>query len=81
MNSQLIKGAIVSKGFTQAEVARALGMHPSTFNQKINDQSGDRLTIKEARCLTELLGLDNPKAIFFDFAVADKQQSSISYAL
>lgn len=57
MNMNLLKGAILSKGMTQAEVAESIGVSLSRFNAKINHTSGAVFTLQEVRNLKALLDL------------------------
>jgi len=73
IKTQQIKGAIVSRGMTQNQVARILGIHYTTFSRKLNDASGDKMTVKEACMLLDLLDLDDPISVFFGDCVAYSQ--------
>lgn len=57
MNSDLLKGAIISKGMTQANVAESIGVSVSRFNAKINHTRGAVFTLKEVKALKALLDL------------------------
>lgn len=57
MNLDLLKGAILSKGMTQAEVAESIGVSLSRFNAKINHTRGAVFTLQEAKALKALLDL------------------------
>lgn len=50
-NAAMLKGLIVSRGETQAELAEILHMNPTTLNQKINNRakffSDEMVVIKE----------------------------------
>lgn len=57
MNLDLLKGAILSKGMTQAEVAKNIGVSLSRFNAKINHTRGAVFTLQEVKALKALLDL------------------------
>lgn len=57
MNLDLLKGAILSKGMTQAEVAKSIGVSLSRFNAKINQTRGAVFTLQEVKALKALLDL------------------------
>ena len=53
VNANLLRGKIVSSGFTQKDVAAALGMSENTLTAKINGTSS--FTLKEVFALCGLL--------------------------
>lgn len=57
MNADLLKGVILSKGMTQADVAKSIGLSLSRFNAKINNTRGAVFTLKEVKALKTLLNL------------------------
>lgn len=63
MRVQQLKGIIVSRGYTQKDVAGHLGITPKTFTEKLkrgvfgSDEIDKMIT---------LLKIDNPMSIFFD---------------
>lgn len=59
VNSQKIKGRMREKGLTQADVAKVLGIDPSTLNKRLNNLSGEHLTVLNVNKLIDLL--DIPK--------------------
>lgn len=64
INSNLLKGAIVAKGYTQADVAQKIGISKAALNNKINNTS--EFTIGEVEAICSLLEIsDNFSAIFF----------------
>ena len=48
VNTREIKAQIRRVGTTQEELAKKLGINPSTLNRKINNEEGQQLTVKEA---------------------------------
>lgn len=60
-----LKGRMREKGYTQAEMARVLGMDQSTLNRKINDCTGKALSIQEAVMIKEVLEIEKPEEYFF----------------
>lgn len=57
-----LKGVIVSKGKTQEEIAKKLGIAPKTFSLKIKSGKFDLI---EANKMIEILEISNPSEIFF----------------
>ncbi|WP_127588913.1 helix-turn-helix domain-containing protein [Paenibacillus koleovorans] len=70
VNVNKLKGKIVERGFSVADVAVRIKMHKSTLHRKLND--GDSFSIKEANLISKVLGLSSAEAmeIFFDHNVA-----------
>lgn len=58
-----LKGLILSKGLTQADMANLLAIDPSTFNLKVNGKRD--FTITEIEKIKEILCLKYEE-IFFD---------------
>lgn len=56
VNTREIKAQMQRKGMTQVTLAQKLGINPSTLNRKINNESGENLTVKEAAEMAETLG-------------------------
>lgn len=63
MNALMLKGRIVAKGFTQAEIAKKLGVSKTTFNNKLNGKS--EFTASEIKKLVLILDIDDIIAYFF----------------
>ena len=57
-----LKGEIKSHGMTQADVAKAIGIHPVTFSKKLNKGV---LNSNEMEALIIVLSIENPSKIFF----------------
>jgi DNA-binding XRE family transcriptional regulator len=73
MNSQLLKGTRVIKGYTQTTLSKAMGITPKTYNRKelgITDFSHEEV-IK----MTQILGLtlDEVNNIFFDNKLTNRK--------
>ena len=64
-NSKKLKGAIISSGLTQAEVADKMGISATAFSYKVTNKS--RFTAEEIVFLRKLLNLsrDEVDDIFF----------------
>ena len=58
INTLKLKAKLKEKNLTQEEVAIKLGMNPSTFNKKINNEICETLTIKESNKLKEILEIN-----------------------
>lgn len=57
-----IKGLIIEKGLTQADVAKALGIAPNTFYQKMKRGV---FGSDEIETMIDLLNIEDPVSIFF----------------
>ena len=57
-----LKKVILERGYSQAEIARKLGITPKTFNKKM--KKGVFLS-NEIEAIIEILELENPFDIFF----------------
>ena len=70
VNSQKIKGRMVERKITQAELAKAMNLSQPALNQKINNVRA--FTLEEAVYLQEFLKIDNEdfKTYFFADSVA-----------
>ena len=67
INTNLLKGRIVSKGLTQRKMAKMLGIAEKTFYDKM--KRGD-FTSNEIEAMMAILDIDNPVEIFFAKDVA-----------
>lgn len=74
INARELKAEIRRNGTTQEELARKIGMDPSTLNRKINNKQGT-LTVDEAQKIVAELNIPNTKllSIFFATQLADTQ--------
>ena len=61
MNTAKLKGAIAEKGYTQQEVAKAIGMSSKTFYLKMKKGV---FGTDEATAMIRLLNIENPAEIF-----------------
>lgn len=77
VNTREIKAQIRRVGTTQEELAKKLGINPSTLNRKINNEEGQQLTVKEATDMARALEIprDQLLTIFFAISVEDMQRS------
>ena len=62
VNTAKIKGLIVEREMTQAQVAQALGIADDTFYRKMR---AGTFTTDEAYKLIQLLNIENPAEVFF----------------
>lgn len=62
IDTTALKGVIVSKGLTQQDVAKGLGMSPKTFYAKMKKGV---FGSDEMEGMIEMLSIENPSAIFF----------------
>lgn len=67
IRSNEIKAQMKRKGIIQSELAKRIGINPSTLNRKINDVDGNKMTISEAARMCRELDLPREKVadIFF----------------
>jgi transcriptional regulator with XRE-family HTH domain len=67
VNTNLLKSKIKLNGMTQEEVSKAIGINPSTFSQKLNNEPGYVFSITEASAIGETLSIKSsemPKIFF-----------------
>lgn len=62
VNTSSLKGIIVSRGLTQQDVAKRLGLSPKTFYARM--KKGVFMS-DEIEQMIDLLEIDNPSSIFF----------------
>lgn len=59
VNTNLLKGKFVSKGYTQALLAKEMNISVNSLSAKINGKTA--FTLPEVAKLCEILGIDDPK--------------------
>ena len=62
MQTRLLKAEMVKKKYTQAELAKAIGIAPNTLNRKLLGQR--EFTVSEAKKICDVLDIENPVEIF-----------------
>ena len=62
IDTNALKGAIVTKGYTQEDVAKKIGIQPATFYRKMD--RGVFLS-NEIEFMIDLLEIEDPVSIFF----------------
>lgn len=62
VDTNALKGIIISKGMTQQDVAEKLGMAPKTFYSKMKKGV---FGSDEMEGMIDILSIENPCAIFF----------------
>lgn len=67
-----LKGIMREKNVTQQELADKLGISVQSFNSKINGRTA--FTIPEAINIIKILGISNPKEIFFNENIPNMQR-------
>lgn len=77
VNTKLLKAKLKEKDLTQEDVARKIGINPSTFNRKINNEDGETMTVKEANDLSIILEIPRKQltTIFFAKELAETQET------
>ncbi len=55
-NHRALRGLIVTKGFTERDVAKKIGLTKETFSKKMNSKS--MFNVDEIAKLTDLLNID-----------------------
>lgn len=58
-----LKGRIREKGFTQVDLAKAVGISSSSLNLKINNKRD--FTLKETFAIAKILGIDDCNPFFY----------------
>ena len=62
LNVNALRAEIARNGMTQGQVAERIGMSATTFSKKMKTNG---FGMNEAEKLIDLLGIQNPGAIFF----------------
>lgn len=62
LNANALRAEIARNGMTQGQVAERIGMSATTFSKKMKTNG---FGMNEAEKLIDLLGIQNPGAIFF----------------
>ena len=62
-----IKAQMKRKGMIQGDLAKRMNMDPSTLNRKINNEDGDKITVREVTRMCKELDLQKEQVadIFF----------------
>lgn len=61
LDRNALKAEMVRYGYTNASLAKKLGISPRTFSTRLNEGFGS----EEMDAMIELLHIDNPTPIFF----------------
>lgn len=62
INKNLYRAALAKAGYTQEQLAKALGIAESTLIRKVKN---DAITMDEANKIIGILKIDDPNAVFF----------------
>lgn len=62
-NTNLLRGRIVEKGYTQGNIAKIIGMSYQSFSRKINNKS--HFTVTEITKLCNVLDITDKDSYFF----------------
>lgn len=62
INKNLYRAALAKAGYTQEQLAKALGIAESTLIRKVKN---DAITMDEANKIIEILKIDDPSSVFF----------------
>lgn len=63
VNSNLLKGKIKEKAYTQSDIAKEIGVSLQSFNSKINGKR--KFTLDEVVKICKVLKIEEPNQIFF----------------
>jgi len=65
---EALKQLIQKRGDTQDGLAKALGIHRTTFNYKLNERNGKAFTENDMQVISEYynIPLDQREALFFE---------------
>ena len=77
MNTRLLKGKIAEHGDTQAELAAAIGISPSNFNDKLNGKVSFRQNEIAAIRQRYHLTAEEVDLIFFGLPLSQKDNMSL----
>lgn len=74
INTAELKAEIKRNGITQEQLAREIGLDPSTLNKKINNKQSV-LSVDEAQKIAKVLEIPKEKlyVIFFAYELAETQ--------
>ncbi len=75
MNINKLKGKIKEAGMSQAELALKMGISQNSLSRKINNVR--EFTLAEVVTMMQLLGINDPKDIFFDLGVPITQRKEV----
>ena len=67
INADKLRGIIAEKGYSQPKVAKAIGITPKTFYDKMRKGV---FSSTEIEALTETLSIENPLSVFFPNIIA-----------
>lgn len=72
VNFRRLRGRMVEKDIKVSDIAKHLGIDRATLYRKFKDETGDKLTVREAQEIARLLDLseDDAMGIFFEGVVA-----------
>jgi len=72
INVRRLRGRMVEREVTMEQLAKHLGIDRATLYRKFKDESGHRLSVREAQEIARLLGLstNDITGIFFEGDVA-----------
>lgn len=62
INKNLYRAALAKAGYTQEQLAKALGIAESTLIRKVKN---DAITMDEANKIIGILKIDDPSSVFF----------------
>ena len=77
INVTKLKGKLKERGLTQAMAAEQMGIDPATFNRKINNSSGETLTVNEVTRLALILRI--PTGSLAEYFFAEKLAETQEY--
>lgn len=63
MDKWEFKRVLEEAGYTQAKLAKTLGMHEKTLSYKVNEKTA--FSVPEVKRICEILNIEDPVKIFF----------------
>lgn len=72
MDINKLKGVMVEKEYTQAKLAKKIGISVQSLNAKLNKRQ--QFTLDEVVKISSILNIEDPRVIFFTNTVPNKQQ-------
>ena len=67
-NTAKLKAKLKERNMTQEELAKLMGKNPATINAKLNNKTGETLTIEETSKMKDILQINVSEMVEIFFA-------------